>query len=504
MTISRASSSNNLYIPQTQAVSPQKENIVHTWDLAEGDKAYLIYDNDKLECIFVRGENSIKAQIPIADFFTEEEIVNRLLEWYPILTDDNSIKYVKYKEEERLAHSINEVFLLQNTILCGEEAFYNHPNYFSTTKQEFSLSECLPVSYTWNTEIRNTEHKIIRIAKKILPTIILFTGIHILSRLLGKASLKRSISALALSAGIYKLLQIIAGTCILPVASPLIVGPFKKGFSNSLAKDRSNVPLMGDWKYKRMTIEVDGHKIDSVIMGRPDTFANKRWLLASNGNGEVYESKLSNNEFKEFLSTLNCNALLFNPPGVGANSGSASVQTTSKVYRAMLTFLEDQEQGIGAKEIIGYGFSIGGAIQGEALKTHPLKKDVKYVFIKDRTFSTLSQLISQMMGRLVGFSIKCLGWEMSSVASSKKLQAPEIILQKTKKENAHPLESIDDLSETDGVIKKRGSLAFELLKEGIRENKHYLGITSDHNLPLDSSSIKNLSEIVNQALAEGS
>ncbi|MEK7340199.1 MAG: CPn0927/CPn0928 family alpha/beta hydrolase fold protein, partial [Verrucomicrobiota bacterium] len=376
---------------------------------------------------------------------------------------------------------------------------YNQPHYFSISKQEFSFSECLPVSYTWN-----TEHKIIRIAKKILPTIVLFTGVHTLSRLIGKASLKQSISALALSAGIYKLLQIIAGTCILPIASPLIIGPFKKGFADSLAKTRLKVPLIGNWKYKRMTIEVDSHKIDSVIMGRPDTFANKRWLLASNGNGEFYESKLSDNGFKEVLSALNCNALLFNPPGAGASSGSASVQTISKAYRAMLTFLEDQEQGIGAKEIIGYGFSIGGAIQGEALKVHPLKKDIKYVFVKDRTFSTLSQLVSQMMGRLVGFSIKCLGWEMSSVASSKKLQVPEIILQKTKKENFHPLESIDDLSETDGVIKKRGSLAFELLKEGIHKNKHYLGVTSDHNSPLDTASIEHLSGIVNQAFAEGS
>ncbi len=58
MTISRASSSDNLYLQppilvQTEA-EKLAENIVHTWHLAEGDKAYLICDNGKLDCLFVR------------------------------------------------------------------------------------------------------------------------------------------------------------------------------------------------------------------------------------------------------------------------------------------------------------------------------------------------------------------------------------------------------------------------------------------------------------------
>lgn len=501
MTISGVSSSASLHGLSIEA-ERSIGDVVHRWDLEGGDKAYLIHDNGNLKCHFLRGENCFIQPI---HFLSLERMANFLLEWYPILTDDNSIKYVEYKEGERPVHFIDAA-PFQNTILGGEEAFYNQHHYFAISKQELSLSGCLPVSYTWNTEIPNTEHKIIRIAKKILPAVILFVGVHKLSCLLiGKVSLKQSISVLALSVGIYKLLRIIAGTFILPIASPLIIGPFKTAFADSLAETRAKIPLINDWKYKRITIEVDGCKIDSVMMGKPDTLANKRWLLASNGNGQYYEGKLEDkfkdNKFKEILGKLNCNALLFNPPGVGANSGSASVQTISKVYRAMLTFLEDQEQGIGAKEIIGYGFSIGGAIQGEALKTHPLKKDVKYVFVKDRTFSTLSKLVSQMMGRILGFFIKPLGWEMGSLTSSKTLQVPEIIIQTTAKQNFHLLENTDDLIESDGVIKKRGSLAFELLKEGIHKNKHYLGTTSSHNEALDTDSIERLSEIVNQAFS---
>ena len=377
-------------------------------------------------------------------------------------------------------------------ILSGEKAFYNQPDYLEATKQDWLSSECLPVSYTWN-----TEHKVIRIVKKILSTMISLAGIYTLFRVLSKrVSLKQPLLAL----GTYKLLQHIAGIPILPSA---IVTTLMRVFKAPILKDmRSDVSLTEQWKYKRISIEVDGDKIDSVIFGTPSTLDNGRWLLLSSGNGEVYEDKLLNDSLKQTLHKFNSNALVFNYPGVGSSSGLASKPTMVKAYRAMLNFLEDKEKGIGAKEIIGYGFSIGGATQGEALKTHPLKEDVKYVFIKDRTFSTLSQLVSLMMGRFLGFAVKCLGWEMDSMTSSRKLQAPEIILQKTRKEDFHQVDSVNDLEETDGIIKKKGSLAFGLLQEGIRKNKYYLGITANHNSPLDAVTIEHLSEIVNQALAE--
>jgi hypothetical protein len=394
------------------------------------------------------------------------------------------------EHKNRFTCDHDELKHLFRNSLSGEKAFYNQPDYIKTGKQELSSSRRVPVSYRWN-----SEYKVIKIAKDILPMLILSIGIYKSFWILaGKASLKQPLPALALSIIVYRTLHSFAGTFILPAT-----GLRQK----DLDLARSGISLQGPWKYKRITVEVDGYKIDGVIVGQPSTLDKGRWLLASNGNNESYEHKLLvNNEFKQILHECNSNALVFNYPAVGSSSGSASKLTMVKAYRAMLTFLEDEEKGIGAKEIIGYGMSIGGGIQGEALKTHPLKKEVKYVFIKDRTFSTLSQLVSEMVGRFLGFSIKCLGWEMDSITSSKTLQVPEIILQTTKKACFHPLENMEDLRETDSVIQKKGSLAFALLKREIHQNKHYLGITSNHSSKLGKEVIEHLSAIVNQSFAE--
>ncbi|MGB7128226.1 MAG: hypothetical protein WBD50_03940, partial [Candidatus Rhabdochlamydia sp.] len=76
MTVSRIPSSNNLYLQPPALVQTEAEklakNIVHTWHLAEGDKAYLLLNDDKLECIFVRGENSFIVKIPFPSSITPE------------------------------------------------------------------------------------------------------------------------------------------------------------------------------------------------------------------------------------------------------------------------------------------------------------------------------------------------------------------------------------------------------------------------------------------------
>lgn len=489
MTISRTSSSDHLYIPQQAQISlTQMENVVHTWYLADGDEAYLIYDNDQLECLFVRGNNHFITPPFFPDSCTLEEAMDLIERYYPVLKQGNIIDFVEYEEEP--PNPIMHPEIPFRNILSREKAFYRQPNYIKAGKQELSSSKCMPVSYTWN-----TEHKVIRIANSILRILILSTGVYKFFHILvGKASLKQPLPALVLSIMVYRILQLIARYYILPATS------VKQKVLDDI---RSKIALRDQWKYKRVAIEVDGYKIDGVIVGKPSTLDNGRWFLDSCGNGQAYEYKLLGDDtFRQILHKCNSNALVFNYPGVGSSSGLASKQTMVKAYCAMLAFLEDKEKGIGAKEIIGYGFSIGGGIQGEALKTHLLKKEVKYVFIKDRTFSSLSQLVSQMMCRLFAFAVKCLGWEMDSIASSKELQAPEIILQTTKKPYFHQLENIDDLRETDSVIKKKGSLAFALLERGVRENKHYLGIRADHRSNLGEEVIDHLSEIVNQSLAE--
>jgi len=151
------------------------------------------------------------------------------------------------------------------------------------TKRDFSQKKPLRVNYTWN-----TESKVIRVVKLIFSIVIF-------------------------PIGIYKLLHTLAGkVALLPASTPSLL-EFPKNHANNC---RSSILLKSEWKYKRITVEVDGYKIDAVIVGKDSTLDNGRWVLASNGNGEFYEEKLSSGfELKNILSAVKGNAIVFNYPG---------------------------------------------------------------------------------------------------------------------------------------------------------------------------------------------
>lgn len=346
-------------------------------------------------------------------------------------------------------------------ILSGENAFYNSPDYVESTQRDFASNASLPVSYTWN-----TEHKIIRIAKQILSIIIF-------------------------PIGIYKLIHSLVGKFVLVPASLESLN-----YENQLRLKINLIDEIDEWKYKRITVKVNGYKIDAIIVGKASTLSNRRWVLASNGNGELYENNFFTREgrevyyFKQILKSINSNAIVFNYPGVGASSGLPSRKAMTKAYRAMLTFLEDKDNGIGAKEIIGYGHSIGGGVQGDALREHELKEDIGYVFVKSRTFSNLAIEASFKTNcSLVGFLIKILGWNINPAESSKRLQVPEFILQTIShdRSNFFP-EELTESSQIidDGMILAEASLAKNLLDDDQcpRENKIFLGLKETHNIGL--------------------
>jgi len=185
------------------------------------------------------------------------------------------------------------------------------------------------------------------------------------------------------------------------------------------------------------------------------------------------------------MSAVEGNAIVFNYPGVGASSGLPNRAAMAKAYRAMLTFLEDKDAGIGAEEIIGYGHSIGGGVQGDALKAHNLKEDVKYVFVKGRTFSDLSTEATALAGKAAGFALKIFGWNMDSVHSSKKMQVPEIILQTALVQDYEELTDSSKIID-DGIIAGKASLAKVLLDDDRcpKSHKIFIGIPEGHNYGL--------------------
>lgn len=336
-------------------------------------------------------------------------------------------------------------------ILSGPTAFYNKEDYQETTKADLANTELLPTTFKYE-----TENKVIKVAKNIFSTI--FFPIVI-----------------------YKWLHIFGGLLILP-ASNLASMKLTKEIIN---QERSGTPLNDEWKYKRITLEVNGYKIDTVIMGKPSTLGNGRWVATTNGNAEFYENKMRCENFKHILTELNGNAIVFNYPGVAISSGNANKKAMASAYSAILAFLEDKN-GIDAKEIIGYGHSIGGGVQGDALKFHKLKKDKKYVFIKSRTFDDLSREVYHLLGSpFLGFLVKVLNWNISSY--TKNLKAPEIILQTANVKNYEILTPKDAWRiKNDGIIPAEASHAAAILSKK-RLNKHkklVIGIPEMHNEPL--------------------
>ncbi|MFI0435647.1 MAG: CPn0927/CPn0928 family alpha/beta hydrolase fold protein [Parachlamydiaceae bacterium] len=331
-------------------------------------------------------------------------------------------------------------------ILSGKQAFYNEWIYHDVTKKEMTSPKPLnPPIYTYN-----TESKVWRLAQEMLSIIIF-------------------------PVAFYRLMHSIAGKIIVPASGDR---NYADRMRNAFLLNKSQI-----YKTKRISVEMDGWIIDAAILCRAPHLENGRWLLSANGNHEFYEDKLHNTSFSKLLYKLNSNAIIFNYPGVGCSTGMPHRHAMAKAYRAMLTFLEDQEKGIGAKEIIGYGHSIGGGVQGEALLCHELKQGIKYVFVKNQTFSDLSSVASNLIHRRFGSLVRLLGWNISSVESSKKLKAPEIIIQTADVSQPHDLLGQAEKIKDDGVISAEASLAKKLLddKEPFVGKKYFMGIVQDHN-----------------------
>ena len=342
--------------------------------------------------------------------------------------------------------------------IYGSTPFYQQADYGEKYKTEWLQPDLAPVGFRCKID---TQSKVYKIAKLIF-------------------------SILVFPIALYNLAHIVAGLIILPAqfVSPKEILDFKNECLKNKRKDKEAV-------YKRFTVEVDGQKIDAHLVGKPETIRNGRWILASNGNGQVCEHMLESDDLKALMSSTKSNGLVFNYPRVGSSCGFATRQSIVKAYKAMLQLLEDEKNGIGATEIIGYGLSLGGAAQGEALLHHSFKEHINYVFIKDRTFSDLSKAADSLIFRPVGQVVKLLGWNMSSTASSRALTKPELILQSHSELLVRTYQKSDSnpiIVEDDGVISAKASLATALLADKVKyPNKSFIGLKLRHNCPLSSN-----------------
>ena len=350
-----------------------------------------------------------------------------------------------------------------NKYLSKESSFYNNQNYISQTANDLTKKEAVEsVSYSKTAKLTQDQR-----IKQLLKFIIFPDVLH------------RTLHYLA------------AKIIFLPSASTLI----SKTNLQTLANQRSfNLTSNDNFSYKRIKIESDGNMLDVVIAVNREAGINpKRWTLFSNGNGEFYENKAVQDNYTGLMTKFKSNGIFFNYPGVGASTGAPSRQAMKRAYEAVLEFLES-EDGIGAKEIIGYGHSIGAAVQAEALANHTFSDQKKYVFIKSRTFSSMSALAASYFKPL-GLLVKLVGWDLEVAKNSAKLKQHEFILQTTKKDKKEQKST----PTSDGLISRTGSLAYKLLKEKKEwDNKMTCGVTEMHNEQLNMTTIENLATHVNK------
>jgi hypothetical protein len=341
----------------------------------------------------------------------------------------------------------------------GKSAFYLTPDYLQVTRKELAQVKALPARFTVERE----------------------NGVS--------QFLTNLFSYLVFPIALYRWGHQFAGGLLLPAS---------KYPQHAFTACRKQIPLNTDWMYKRFTFEVpvagsEPYKIDAMIVGKKSTLANGRWLVASNGNGEAYEAKLTgeNREFYQILTELKSNAIVFNYPGVGASSGPPNREAMEKAYRAILGFIH-------AKEVIPYGHSMGGGAQA-AMKGYPLKPDVKYVFVKSRTFADIASTASVLANRVAGWIVSFFGWNIDTASSSRDLKgAKEVIIQTaavSKPELLHDRSKMID----DGVIPAKTSLAYAIAGDGpLPADKVIIGVPETHNESLRDTQL--LTQQINRLL----
>lgn len=268
-----------------------------------------------------------------------------------------------------------------------------------------------------------------------------------------------------------------------------------------------------DWAVERVGIAVDGVTIDAYLK-RQKGKDHKRWALFACGNGEFAEVGPARNDFQQLLQQTSSHGIFFNYPGVGESRGRPSPRGLQKAYRAMLAFLETH---VGAKEIFSFSHSLGGGVEDDALASHALRKDIQYLFIRSRTFSTLDEVVQSILhtalsmaiplrlaeiaADIAAWVIRVMGWNLGSSQSWKRVQAPQIVLQNsTDRSFINMHEKRQSAIKNDRVIPSTESLGYAVLKqknfiEGVAIQVY--GIPESHNEELAKKTVESLAEAIN-------
>lgn len=256
-----------------------------------------------------------------------------------------------------------------------------------------------------------------------------------------------------------------------------------------LQKEAREVSALNDTFHTRhVVLEKNGVRYSGLLIGHPSTIHNGNWVLQATGNGEPVEHTAF--DFAKTYHKAGFNTLLINGPAVGRSQGHATPESMGEVQDLGMTFLET---AVKAKKLVLAGRSLGGAAISMGILQHQFRADVKYLVIQQMTFDSASNIIAKI-GSLILICIpqsalryftKWAGCEMDSIEASKKLQKlgiTEIIVQATKEAIPHDGQFKLDDFHTDGPIIADASKGHGLIREGVTDNKIFIGLGKAHHM----------------------
>lgn len=225
---------------------------------------------------------------------------------------------------------------------------------------------------------------------------------------------------------------------------------------------------------RKVSLYKSGTRYEGILAGHSETIDNGCWTLYALGRHDTMEYALERvtKENRAYLS----NTILINAPSIG---GSGGYPTSYQLGAGFETGLQLLEKEVCATHILMRGFSLGGAMLGEAILTHDFtegqSKGINYLAISDRTFayhsSIAASFVSESVGRLAASFIKPIcklsGTELHVFEAAKRLSdlgIRHIVIQ----HNSH------GSSETDGVIPDRLSLSNKMHHNEEMEGKLFL------------------------------
>jgi hypothetical protein len=93
--------------------------------------------------------------------------------------------------------------------------------------------------------------------------------------------------------------------------------------------------------------QVDGHRVDGMLMGKSSTLDNGRWVLNTLGRSGFYECHVIENpeeinpghgnylsSMRLLLSRLDANVIYYNPPGMASSEGKTTRAAVDKAHEA--------------------------------------------------------------------------------------------------------------------------------------------------------------------------